>query len=187
MNKNEKWQNELEFLRAIINKTELEKTNKWGGEVYTLNNGNVLMIGAFKNHVGLWFYNGVFLKDPYKVLENAQEGKTKAMRHWKFNSVDEMESVKIAEYIQEAIENEKKGLKWKAEKSEEIEIPEILEDAFNSDQSFKNAFEELTPFKQKEYVEHIDTAKREATKMTRLEKIKPMVMEGVGLNDKYRK
>jgi len=183
----EKWQKELEFLRAIINKRELVETRKWGGEVYTFNNGNVLMIGAFKSHVGLWFYNGVFLKDPYGVLENAQEGKTKAMRHWKFTSLDEMDAKKIAEYIQEAIENEMQGLKWKPEKSEEVEIPEILQEALNSNKEFKTAFDKLTPFKQKEYVEHIDTAKRENTKISRLEKIKPMILEGVGLNDKYRK
>jgi uncharacterized protein YdeI (YjbR/CyaY-like superfamily) len=187
MNKNEKWQQELEFLRAIINKTELEKTKKWGGEVYTLNNGNVLMIGAFKNYVSIWFFNGVFLKDTYQVLENAQEGKTKALRHWQFTSLEEMEENKIREYIQEAIENEKKGLKWKPEKSDEIEIPEIFQEALNSNKEFENAFNELTPFKQKEYIEHIDSAKREATKISRLEKIKPMILAGVGLNDKYRK
>lgn len=187
MKKNEKWQNELEFLRTIINKTELEKTKKWGGEVYTLNNGNVLMIGAFKNYVSIWFFNGVFLKDTYQVLVNSQDGKTKALRHWQFTSVEEMEEDKIMEYIQEAIENEKKGLKWKPEKSDEIEIPEIFQEALNTNKEFKNAFDELTPFKQKEYVEHIDSAKREATKISRLEKIKPMILEGVGLNDKYRK
>ncbi|WP_330443122.1 hypothetical protein [Flavobacterium sp. C4GT6] len=30
------------------------------------------------------------------------------------------------------------------------------------------------------------TAKREATKLSRLEKIKPMILKGIGLNDKYR-
>jgi uncharacterized protein YdeI (YjbR/CyaY-like superfamily) len=187
MTKSEEWQNELEFLRAIINKTELVETRKWGGEVYTINNGNVLMIGAFKNHVGLWFYNGVFLKDPYGVLENVQEGKTKAMRHWKFTDVEDMDTKIISEYVMEAIENERKGLKWKPEKSEEVELPELLAQAFSTDKEFKTAFETLTPFKQKEYVEHIATAKRESTKISRLEKIKPMVLDGVGLNDKYRK
>jgi uncharacterized protein YdeI (YjbR/CyaY-like superfamily) len=187
MEKNNQWQKELEFLRAIVGKTALVETRKWGGEVYTYNNGNVLMIGAFKNHVGLWFYNGAFLKDPYDVLENAQEGKTKAMRHWKFTSIDEMEGDKIMEYVQEAIGNEKKGMKWKAEKSEEVEIPEVLTEAFDKDEEFKIAFDGLTPFKQKEYLEHIASAKREATKISRLEKIRPMVLDGVGLNDKYRK
>ncbi|MGJ3236901.1 YdeI/OmpD-associated family protein [Marivirga sp.] len=187
MNKNEKWRNELEFLRAIINKTELEKTNKWGGEVYTLNNGNVLMIGAFKNYVSLWFFNGVFLNDSYKFLSNAQEGKTKALRHWQFTSVDEMDEEKIMEYIQEAIENEKQGLKWKPEKSKHLEIPKILEIALNDDREFGSAFQSLAPFKQREYIEYIATAKREGTKVSRIAKIKLMVLAGLGLNDKYRK
>lgn len=187
MKNSEKWHKELELLRSIINKTDLEKTIKWGGEVYTINNSNILMIGAFKKYVSLWFFNGVFLKDTYKVLENAQQGKTKALRHWKFTSVSEMEENKIMEYIQEAIENEKKGLKWKAEKSDENEIPALLEEAFQNDQEFKTAFNALTPFKQKEYIEHITAAKRENTKISRLEKIKPMILQGEGLNDKYRK
>jgi hypothetical protein len=42
---------------------------------------NIIAIEKFKNHLGLWFFNGVFLKDDLNVLESAQEGKTKAMRH----------------------------------------------------------------------------------------------------------
>ncbi|SMG39654.1 Uncharacterized conserved protein YdeI, YjbR/CyaY-like superfamily, DUF1801 family [Marivirga sericea] len=187
MGKSEKWHDELEFLRALINQTSLEKTRKWGGEVYTINNGNVLMIRAFKNHVGLWFYSGVYLKDPYEVLENVQKGKTKAMRHWKFAAINEMDAKKISKYIHEAIENEKNGIRWKAEKSDKVEIPILLEEAFESEEAFKIAFQELTPFKQKEFAEYIDTAKREATKISRLEKIKSMVHQGVGLNDQYRK
>lgn len=187
MNNSEKWQKELEFLSDLIHRTELEKTRKWENDVYTIKNRNVLMFGSFKNYVSVWFFNGVFLKDPYQVLVNAQEGKTKALRHWQFTSIDEIEAAKIMEYIQEAIENEKKGLRWKPEKSEEVEIPKVLEDALNADKNLKIAFEALATFKQKEYVEHIFTAKREVTKLSRLEKIKPLIFDGVGLNDKYRK
>jgi len=34
--------------------------------------------------------------------------------------------------------------------------------------------------------EYIETAKREATKTSRLEKIKPMILQAVGSNDKYK-
>lgn len=185
MEKEIKWQKELDFLRNIIQQTELVKTKKWGGEVYTINNGNVLSLAPFKNYVSIWFFNGVFLKDPYQVLGNASEGKTKALRHWQFTSVEEMDEAKISEYIQEAIENEKKGLKWKPEKSEELVLPELLSSALK-DKKLEKAFSALTPFKQKEYVEYIEAAKREQTKLDRLEKIRPMVLEGKGLNDKYR-
>ncbi len=178
----ERWEKELKFLRNIINQTELERTTKWGGEVYTINNGNVLSLAAFKNYVSLWFFNGVFLNDPCQVLSNSQEGKTKALRHWQFTSLEEMDENKIMEYIQEAIENEKQGKKWKPEKTGKVQIPSVLGASLQSDRKLNVAFEHLTPFKQKEYAEYIETAKREQTKIERMEKIKPMILQGVGLN-----
>ena len=48
------------------------------------------------------------------------------------------------------------------------------------------SFDSLTPFKQKEYSEHIGSAKQEKTRISRLEKSIPLIAEGKGLNDKYR-
>jgi uncharacterized protein YdeI (YjbR/CyaY-like superfamily) len=36
-------------------------------------------------------------------------------------------------------------------------------------------------------MEYINEAKQEKTKANRLEKIKPMILSNIGLNDKYRK
>src|SRR5690606_37602415 len=91
----------------------------------------------------------------------------------------------VLNYINEAIEVEKAGLEVKPEKRETI-IPEALQKELDTDKALKTAFETLTAFKQREYAEFIETAKREATKLSRLEKIKPMILEGIGLNDKYR-
>ena len=62
-NKTNQWENEIEQLHAIIRKTSLVETTKWGGSVYTYQNKNVVGIGGFKSYFGIWFYNGVFLKD----------------------------------------------------------------------------------------------------------------------------
>jgi len=79
-----KWTNELRELRRILLKTEFEETLKWSIPTYTINGKNVAGIAGFKDYFGIWFFNGVFLKDEEKVLINAQEGKTKAMRQWRF-------------------------------------------------------------------------------------------------------
>lgn len=50
----------LSLLRKIISSTELEETLKWSAPVYTLNGKNVLGLGAFKNHFGVWFFNDFF-------------------------------------------------------------------------------------------------------------------------------
>lgn len=67
-NKTNQWENEIEQLHAIVRKTPLVETTKWGGPVYTYNNKNVLGIGGFKSYFGIWFYNGVFLKDEKNCL-----------------------------------------------------------------------------------------------------------------------
>ena len=108
--KNDQWTEEIGVLRAIILKTELVETNKWGGEVYTINNKNVLGLGGFKNYFTIWFWNGVFLKDEAKVLVNANEGVTKGLRQWRFTSAREIDEKLILLYINEAIANEKAGL-----------------------------------------------------------------------------
>ena len=87
---------------------------------------------------------------------------------------------------QEAISNEQKGLVWKPEKSKELELPDLLKEKLKADSKLKKAFELLTPYKQKEYAEYITEAKREATQVSRLEKIIPMILEGKGLNDRYK-
>jgi uncharacterized protein YdeI (YjbR/CyaY-like superfamily) len=186
MDKNEKWQQELALLKAIIRKTGLIETIKWGTEVYTHNGKNVVSAGGFKNYFTLWFYNGVFLKDDHNVLINAQDGKTKALRQWRFTSQDGIDESLILEYIQEAIQNEEEGRVWKPKKSKQIEVPDLIFNTLTDNKELKKAFEKLPPYKQKEYIEHIDSAKRETTKAARLEKIKPLIMAGVGLNDKYK-
>ena len=186
MQNNKQWAEELESLASIINKLPLEKTIKWGAEVFTYNGKNVVSYGGFKNYFMLWFFNGVFLEDKYKVLINAQEGKTKSLRQWRFTSITEINENKITEYINEAIEIEKKGLKISPEKFVEIPVSELLEKELKKDKNLKSAFGKLTPGKQKEYIVYINEAKQEATKLKHLEKIKPMILQGIGLNDKYK-
>ena len=185
--RNEKYGEALSLLRDIISSTELEETIKWSIPTYTINNKNVLGIGAFKNHFGLWFFQGVFLKDEEKVLRNAQDGKTKAMRQMNFNSIDEINKDVVLKYVLEAIENQKLGKEIKPERNKKtVEIPTELAENLDHNSKLKAAFASLAPYKQKEYCEYISSAKREATKSSRLEKILPMIEQGIGLNDKYR-
>src|SRR3970040_2223009 len=182
----DKWREELALLRSIIQTAGLAKTIKWGAEVHTHNGKNVVSFGGFKNYFALWFYNGVFLKDKYKVLMNAQEGRTKALRQWRFTSREEVNEKRILEYIREAVRNEDEGRVWKAEKSKPAETPRLMQGFFNRDKRLKSAFEKLTPYEQKEYIEHISSAKKKETKIARMEKRIPMILQGVGLHDKYK-
>ena len=184
---NPQWEEELSLIASIIDKAPLDKSIKWGADVFTYNGKNVVSYGGFKHFFSIWFYNGVFLADKDKVLVSATDGKTKSLRQWRFTSKKEIDEGKILEYILEAIEVEKKGLKIKPEKFVAVAPPSLLESALKKDQTLKEAFEKLTPGKQKEYILYINEAKQEATKIKRLEKIIPMIVDGVGLNDRYKR
>lgn len=180
------WAEELELLYSIVRSTELEETIKWGGPCFTINGKNVLGIGGFKSYVGIWFNQGVFLKDPQKVLVNASEEKTKALRQWRFQSIKEINPKLVKAYVQEAIENAKAGKELKPEKKKTGEIPAELQSALKKDKKLNASFSNLTPFKQREYIEYISDAKQEKTRIARVEKSAPLILEGKGLNDKYR-
>lgn len=183
--KTNQWTTEIEFLKSIINKTELIETIKWGTSIYTYNKKNVIGIGGFKSYFGLWFINGVFLKDEKKLLTNANEEKTKGLRQMRFQSIEEINEKLILEYIQETIQNEIKGLRIKANKKNKITC-ELLENEFIASPLIKKAFDIFPPYKQREFIEYINDAKQEKTKVNRLEKIKPMILANIGLNDSYR-
>ena len=180
-----KWEEELLFLKSIIDKTELVETIKWGAPIYVYNKRNVIGLGGFKDYFAIWFLNGVFLKDEKKRLINAQEDKTKSLRQWRFTSKDEVNEKEVLEYILEAIENEKQGKIIKATKKEAI-VSELLQKEMDLNPSLAEAFQKFAPYKQYEFLEYIESAKQEKTKLTRIEKVIPMILENVGLNDKYR-
>jgi len=177
----------LIVLRELIGLTELKETVKWGIPVYTINDKNVLGIAAFKTYVGLWFYNGSFLKDDAGVLVNASEGVTKAMRQWRFTSVDEIDDKLVLKYVNEAIENQKQGKELKPDRSKPVIIPDDLKAVFSEDKELENCFNRFTPGKQREFVNYISEAKTTETRKARVQKVIPLILENIGLNDKYRK
>ncbi|UNY98870.1 DUF1801 domain-containing protein [Zhouia spongiae] len=187
ISKHPEWNKELVLLRKLMLNTEMEETIKWGAPTYTVNNKNVIGLGAFKSYVGIWFFNGALLKDTGNKLINAQEGKTVAMRQWRFTTINEIDRKLVSSYISEAVQNQKDGKTITPPKTEKPGFPSELTDALSNDSSLKKAFGELTSYKQKEYAEYLLEAKRENTKLKRLEKIIPMIKKGIGLNDKYRK
>lgn len=184
--KQTKWKDKLQQLRALFQKTELKEEVKWGKPTYTLDGKLVAAIADFKNHMALWFHQGIFLKDKHHKLVNAQEGVTKALRQWRFEEEDEIDSILILHYIEEAIANAKAGKEMKPVKKKEVSTPEILKNAMAKDSILKESYNKLTPGRQREYAEYIGEAKREATQQIRLKKCSEMIKQGVGVHDKYK-
>ena len=190
--KNNVWRDELTILRALLLKSELHESLKWGMPSYECNGQNVIGLGAFKNHVGLWFHQGALLSDPHKVLINAQEGKTKAMRSIRITKHEPIDPTIVDGYIQEAIENAKKGKYIQKTKSSQtkripIKMPEELAKALASIDNLQETFSGLTIIQQHDYIAYIASTKRDTTKASRLLKIIPLIQAGKPINNLWTK
>jgi len=183
------WEEALWLLKEVFLSAGLEETVKWGGPVYTFRGKNIVGMAAFKSYAGIWFYQGALLADEGHKLINAQEGVTKALRQWRFGSTGEISRDRelIVRYIAEAILNESAGLTIRPEKKSTIDIPVEMENALASDDFLKSRFEELPLTKRRDFAEYIQSAKQEKTRLDRINKIIPMILDGKGLNDKYKK
>lgn len=182
--KESKWQDCYILLRSIILDSGLTETLKWGVPCYTYKGSNIVLMHGFKNYCALLFNKGALLKDPYMLLIQ-QTKNTQSARHLRFTTIDEIyqQKSKVREYIFEAVEVEKAGLKIAFKKTEDFEMVEEFQSALAEDPSLKNAFENLTPGRQRGYLLHFSSPKQSKTKRSRIDKCIPQILKGKGLND----
>lgn len=182
--KESKWQDSYKLLRSIILDCGLSEALKWGVPCYTYKGSNVVLMHGFKNYCALLFNKGALLKDPYKLLIQ-QTKNTQSARHLRFTTIDEIhqQKSKIREYVFEAVEVEKAGLKIAFKKTEDFEMVEEFQSALAEDPSLKRAFENLTPGRQRGYLLHFSSAKQSKTKRSRINNCIPQILKGKGLND----
>lgn len=184
IHKAKKWQKEYEKLRSIILQTGLTEEFKWGHPCYTLENKNVVLIHGFKDYCALLFHKGALLEDPKGILIQ-QTKNVQAARQIRFASLAEIEELEdtIKEYIFEAIEVEKAGLEVKLKKTSEFKMPEEFQKKLDQNPTLKNAFNSLTPGRQRGYLLYFSGAKQAKTRESRIEKYTDKILNGKGLND----
>ena len=182
----DQWKPEIVRLREILCSTDLEESLKWSFPCYTHEGKNVVGIGGFKSYFGLWFFQGALIDDVDGVLINAQEGKTKGLRQWRMSDKKEIKVRQIKKYVKQAMAVAESGKEIKPDRKKPVVIHPLLKTALAKNKKAAASFEKMTLGVRREYADYINEAKREETKIRRLAKIIPMIVEGGGLNDKYK-
>lgn len=176
------WQQELIALRRIVLECGLDEECKWGVPCYTFQGKNILMVSALKDSCILSFFKGSLLHDEHGLLSFAGENSqvAKMMRFTRAEDILLLEE-QIKNYIFEAVEVEKAGLK--VPKSAAPELPEELLRKFEEQPAFHAAFEALTPGRQRGYLLHFSQPKQSSTRTTRIEKCLPKIFAGKGMQE----
>ena len=182
--KDTKWQKEYEKLRTIILDCGLTEELKWGCPCYTFENTNIVLIHGFKEYCALLFFKGALLNDPNGILIQ-QTKNVQSARQIRFTNVREivkMEKI-LKAYVYEAIEVERAGLKVKLKKTSDFKIPAEFQKQLDKKPALKNAFEALTPGRQRAYIFYFSQPKQSKTRESRVEKYMKQIINGRGLND----
>ncbi len=179
-----RWQKEMNLLRKIALASGLEEEVKWGQPTYTLNSKNIILIHSFKEYCGVLFFKGALLADSENILVQQTEN-VLAARQARFTNLNDVQksSETLKQYIFEAIEIEKLGVKIEAKKTSDYPMPDELKNKFKELPELKAAFENLTPGRQRGYLLHFSQAKQSATRLSRIEKCMEAIFNGKGMNE----
>lgn len=85
--------------------------------------------------------------------------------------------------IDAAVAVEKAGLKVEFKQTDDLPVSEEFQQKLNEIPALRNAFEALTPGRQRAYLLHFSTAKQAKTRSARVEKHLKRILDGLGLND----
>lgn len=176
------WREVIEELRNIALDCGLTEDFKWGKPCYSFEGTNIVVIQGFKAYCAVLFMKGYLLSDPENVLIKTGEN-TKVGRQIRFATAADVVALELVlkAYIREAIQAEQSGVKVELDKS--LPVPAELQDTFDEIPALKNAFDALTPGRQRAYIIYFTSSKQSQTRQLRIEKNIERILNGKGLND----
>jgi uncharacterized protein YdeI (YjbR/CyaY-like superfamily) len=179
-----RWQAEYAILREIALASGLDESIKWMHPTYSLDGKNVFLIHGFKDYCALLFMKGSLLSDTKQLLIQQTEN-VQARRQLRFTSVQQIidETSDIIAYISNAIDIEKAGIEPELKETADFYMPEELQDKLAEMPELQEAFERLTPGRQRGYLLYFAAAKQSKTRSARIEANIERILEGFGLND----
>lgn len=179
------WRAELEALRPMLLQAGLEEQLKWYKPCYTHGDSNVVIFQPFKELCALLFFKGALLQDPDGALKEQGENTRSALR-LEFRSVADVTAAKrtIAALVKDAIRVEQAGLSLPTRASDDAgPYPQELGILLDSDPALRDAWERLTPGRRRGWLLHFNAAKQSKTRVARIERATPRILEGFGMHD----
>jgi uncharacterized protein YdeI (YjbR/CyaY-like superfamily) len=179
------WRAEFEALRPLLLSAGLNEEFKWYKPCYTHGGSNIVIFQPFKELCALLFFKGALLKDPDGALKEQGENTRSALR-LEFRSLADVTAAKktITALVMDAIRVEQAGLSLpKRASTDEGPYPDELYMLLDADPALRDAWERLTPGRRRGWVLHFNAAKQSNTRVARIERATPRILDGFGMHD----
>jgi len=176
----------LQHLRAVIHEAcpEVEETMKWSMPHF-MYNGILANMASFKAHCAFGFWKGELL-----LSEQDDKGKEAMGQFGRITSVKDLPSKKaLSGYIKRAMALNAEGVKVpsraKPKTPRELNVPDYFVTALEAKPDANKHFEAFSPSAKREYVEWLEEAKTETTRLRRMDQAIEWIAEGKHRNWKY--
>ncbi len=178
------WHDGLLDLRRICGDVGLSEHAKWGHPCFMHAGRNIVIMGAFREDFRLTFFNAALMLDPHRVLIG-QGPNSKHPDCFKFDDSPQVVASEaiIREYLAEAMGYAEQGIR-PPKVEYDLELPDELVEALESDAELSEAFDKLTPGRQRSYIFALNSAKTSATKVARIIKFRDKILAGKGALDR---
>lgn len=174
------WIDGLNHLRRICLDVGLEETAKWAHPCYMHAGRNIALLGAFRGDFRLTFLNAGLLDDHEGVLEpQGPNSATPGMIRFTANTQVATLEPTIRAYLRQLMDHAEAGTR-PPRTEREIDMPDELTEALDADPELAEAFQALTPGRQKSYLFNLNQAKQSATRVARIEKFRGHILAGKG-------
>lgn len=177
------WLAGVTALRRLCLAAGLTETAKWGHPCYMHAGRNVAMIAAFRDTFRLTFFDAALPPDPAGILEKRGPNSRAAdqISLTDATAVDAMAPV-LRDYLAaaRAMAEQDRPARPRAE----LALPDELAEALEADPVLAEAFNALTPGRQRSWALHLVSSANPATRRARIEKGRDRIIAGKGATER---
>ena len=178
----------LKHLRQLVHAgcPDVEETIKWKFPTF-MHQGMLCSMAAFKQHCTFGFWKHALIDQDLAHKARTEEAMGQLGR---ITSMSDLPPDKVLlGYLKRAVQLNEAGVKvpraTKPHRKKALTVPPILASALKRNKLAQQTFENFSPSHQREYIEWITEAKREETRVKRLETTIAWLADGKPRNWKY--
>lgn len=177
------WGAEMDAASRILLGAGLDMEIKWRKPCFLHEGRNIAILQPMKDFLALLFFKGALIDDPDGLLES-QGPNSRSSKRVCFRQDGDAERMAgaIQALARSAIAVEVAGLSVPG--GDELVLPAELAEALAADPELSDAFDALTPGRQRGYVIHVNGAKQATTRFSRIAKCRDKIMAGKGFQDR---
>lgn len=180
-------------LREIVHHTipEVEETMKWSRPSFDYK-GVFCSMCAFKNYVTFGFWKHELIKDPKKLLGERYAEANRGKKNLGYlTSLDDLPSEKIIiDFLLQAKQLNDEDVKLPprvVKPKKTLSVPDYFIQALSQNKKALTVFELFPPSAQRDYVEWLEEAKTEPTRIKRMDQAVQWISEGKKRHWKYER